>query len=61
MKDLELSRNSIFGGVPSSVSGLQSLDLSRNRLCGRLPATKFPASSFVGNNCLCGSPLLPCK
>ncbi|CAL1363968.1 unnamed protein product [Linum trigynum] len=61
MKELDLSRNSIFGGVPSSVSGLQSLDLSRNRLCGRLPATKFPASSFVRNDCLCGSPLLPCK
>ncbi|CAN1309836.1 DNA damage-repair/toleration protein DRT100 [Linum perenne] len=61
MKDLDLSRNSVFGGVPGWVSGLLSLNLSMNLLCGRIPATKFRASSFVGNRCLCGSPLADCK
>ncbi|OWM62913.1 LRR receptor-like serine/threonine-protein kinase FLS2 [Punica granatum] len=61
MKQLDLSRNLIFGKVPDAVSGLGSLNVSYNHLCGKLPATKFPASSFVGNNCLCGSPLAPCK
>ncbi|CAI0556399.1 unnamed protein product [Linum tenue] len=61
MKDLDLSRNSIYGGVPSSVAGLRNLNVSWNHLCGRLPPTKFPASSFEGNKCLCGSPLQPCK
>ncbi|CAN0887955.1 DNA damage-repair/toleration protein DRT100 [Linum grandiflorum] len=60
MKDLDLSSNSVFGGVPDWVSGLERLNLSRNLLCGRIPATKFPASSFVGNNCLCGTPLPDC-
>ncbi|CAN0927993.1 LRR receptor-like serine/threonine-protein kinase FLS2 [Linum grandiflorum] len=61
LKDLDLSRNLVTGGVPSSVSGLERLNLSKNRLCGKLPPTKFPASSFEGNDCLCGSPLPACK
>ncbi|CAK7328823.1 unnamed protein product [Dovyalis caffra] len=61
LKILKLSRNLIYGKVPKSVSGLESLNLSYNHLCGQLPATKFPASAFVGNDCLCGSPLPPCK
>ncbi|CAN1199575.1 Receptor-like protein 12 [Linum perenne] len=61
MKDLDVARNLVFGKVPSSVSGLEKLNVSWNHLCGRLPPTKFPASSFEGNNCLCGSPLPPCK
>ncbi|CAI0556177.1 unnamed protein product [Linum tenue] len=61
MKELDLSRNLVFGGVPNSVAGLEKLDLSRNSLCGKLPPTKFPASAFVGNKCLCGSPLPACK
>ncbi|KAK7271420.1 hypothetical protein RJT34_27301 [Clitoria ternatea] len=60
-KYLDLSRNSVFGKVPKSVVGLQKLNVSYNHLCGQLPQSKFPASSFVGNDCLCGSPLPPCK
>ncbi|XP_010478785.1 PREDICTED: receptor-like protein kinase [Camelina sativa] len=58
---LDLSKNLVFGKVPTTVATLQKLNLSYNHLCGKLPATKFPASAFVGNDCLCGSPLPPCK
>lgn len=61
MKSLDLSRNSVIGKVPNAVSGLEKLNVSYNHLCGKLPATKFPASAFVGNDCLCGVPLPPCK
>ncbi|EOA36096.1 hypothetical protein CARUB_v10010945mg [Capsella rubella] len=61
LKVLDLSRNLIFGEVPKSVVGLKKLNLSQNHLCGKLPTTKFPASAFAGNDCLCGSPLPPCK
>lgn len=67
LKQLDVSRNLVQGKVPSRVtgsgsgSGLEKLNLSYNHLCGQLPKTKFPASSFVGNDCLCGSPLPPCK
>ncbi|TKY49866.1 disease resistance protein/LRR protein-related protein precursor [Spatholobus suberectus] len=58
---LDLSRNEVFGKVPNSVVGLEKLNVSYNHLCGQIPKTKFPASAFVGNDCLCGSPLPPCK
>lgn len=61
MKFLDLSRNLVFGKVPESIAGLREVNVSYNHLCGRIPATKFPASAFVGNDCLCGSPLPPCK
>ncbi|XP_059299187.1 leucine-rich repeat protein FLOR 1-like [Lycium ferocissimum] len=61
LKDLDLSRNMIYGKVPKAISGLQKLNLSSNHLCGQLPPTKFGANSFAGNKCLCGSPLSPCK
>ncbi|KAG7599120.1 Leucine-rich repeat [Arabidopsis suecica] len=61
LKTLDLSRNLVFGMVPAMVAGLQRLNLSQNHLCGKLPATKFPASAFADNDCLCGSPLSPCK
>lgn len=61
LKTLDLSRNLVFGMVPATVAGLKTLNLSQNHLCGKLPATKFPASVFAGNDCLCGSPLSPCK
>ncbi|XP_043688731.1 LRR receptor-like serine/threonine-protein kinase GSO1 [Telopea speciosissima] len=61
LKYLNLSRNLMFGKVPASISQLKKLDVSYNHLCGKIPANKFPASSFVGNDCLCGSPLSPCK
>lgn len=61
LKDLDLSHNLIFGKVPPAVSGLAKLNVSHNHLCGQLPMTKFLADSFVGNDCLCGSPLPKCK
>lgn len=61
LKHLDLSRNLVFGKVPSTVSGLDRFNVSYNHLCGPIPATKFPASAFLGNDCLCGSPLAPCK
>ncbi|XP_073145058.1 uncharacterized protein [Henckelia pumila] len=61
LKDLDLSHNLVFGKVPPAVSGLAKLNVSYNNLCGQLPSTKFPADSFVGNHCLCGSPLPKCK
>ncbi|KAK9159449.1 hypothetical protein Syun_005790 [Stephania yunnanensis] len=61
MKYLDLSRNQVFGSVPESIVGLEKLNLSYNRLCGKIPASKFPASAFEGNACLCGSPLPACR
>ncbi|XP_059644915.1 DNA damage-repair/toleration protein DRT100-like [Cornus florida] len=61
LKYLDLSRNLVFGKVPKAISGLQTVNVSHNHLCGQLPATKFPASAFLGNDCLCGSPLPACK
>ncbi|KAK1373907.1 LRR-RLK [Heracleum sosnowskyi] len=61
LKSLDLSRNLLFGKVPKEISGLEKLNVSVNHLCGALPANKFPASAFAGNDCLCGSPLTPCK
>ncbi|PON36142.1 LRR domain containing protein [Parasponia andersonii] len=58
---LDLSKNLVFGKVPKAVSGLETLNLSYNHLCGAIPPTKFPASAFLGNDCLCGPPLPPCK
>ncbi|XP_021275031.1 probable LRR receptor-like serine/threonine-protein kinase IRK [Herrania umbratica] len=61
LKQLDISRNLVYGKVPAAITGLEKLNVSYNHLCGQLPQTKFPASSFVGNDCLCGSPLPPCK
>ncbi|KAF8047647.1 hypothetical protein N665_2899s0002 [Sinapis alba] len=57
LQTLDLSRNLVFGNVPGMVAGLFKLNLSQSHLCGKLPATRV----FAGNDCLCGSPLPPCK
>ncbi|KAM6546569.1 hypothetical protein CsatB_027305 [Cannabis sativa] len=61
LKYLDLSKNLVFGKVPKAVTGVGKLNLSHNHLCGAIPANKFPASVFLGNDCLCGAPLSPCK
>jgi hypothetical protein len=44
----------------SSLDRLAEFNVSDNQLSGPipLPLTKFPASSFAGNQGLCGAPLL---
>lgn len=61
LKELDLSRNMVYGKVPKEINGLNKLNLSSNHLSGQLPPTKFKANSFAGNKGLCGSPLPPCK
>ncbi|KAL4178886.1 hypothetical protein AMTRI_Chr13g84430 [Amborella trichopoda] len=61
LRDLDMSRNMAKGKIPASFAGLSGLNVSYNHLCGLIPATKFPASSFLGNDCLCGKPLPPCR
>ncbi|XP_004499669.1 uncharacterized protein [Cicer arietinum] len=61
LKSLDLSHNLVFGKVTKSVVGIQKLNVSYNHLCGEIPKNSFDASVFVGNNCLCGPPLYPCK
>ncbi|KAF5949150.1 hypothetical protein HYC85_015107 [Camellia sinensis] len=51
----------VFGKLPKAISGLETLNLSNNHLCGSIPPNKFPVSSFSGNDCLCGFPLSPSK
>ena len=63
MEALDFSQNQLFGEVPESISSLtflSHLNLSNNKLTGRIPSgTKlrgFDPSSFMGNE-LCGPPL----
>ncbi|KAF5183115.1 Leucine-rich repeat receptor-like protein kinase pxc2 [Thalictrum thalictroides] len=64
LERLNLGHNLLTGKIPNYLSNFQNLnklDLSYNHLCGPIPATKFAAKAFLGNDCLCGSPLPPCK
>ncbi|CAL5201120.1 unnamed protein product [Lathyrus oleraceus] len=61
LKYLDLSHNMVFGKVTKSVVGVEKLNVSYNHLCGEIPKNNLSASVFVGNDCLCGSPLKPCK
>ncbi|KAK2404479.1 receptor protein EIX2 [Trifolium repens] len=61
---LDLSRNHLVGTIPSSlvhIDRLPMLDLSNNQLHGQIPIGTqlqgFNASSFEGNENLCGKPL----
>ncbi|CAM8927364.1 unnamed protein product [Rhodiola kirilowii] len=64
---LDMNHNGIYGNIPSAMSSLklQFLNVSYNRLCGRIPVggelERFDNSSYVHNKCLCGSPLPECK
>ncbi|KAL8157653.1 hypothetical protein AgCh_002383 [Apium graveolens] len=69
LESLDLSRNELNGPIPQSLSGLNflsRLNLSFNALLGRIPTgnqlqTLNDFSIYVGNNQLCGQPVLkPC-
>ena len=65
MDVLDLSRNQLFGQLPSNLSQidrLSFLDLSNNNLSGKIPSgtqlQSFNASAYMGIPQLCGPPLL---
>ncbi|KAJ1413978.1 Leucine-rich repeat [Sesbania bispinosa] len=62
---LNLSGNYLKGFIPNNIGHmkmLESLDLSRNHLYGRIPLStqlqSFDASTYEGNIELCGPPLM---
>ena len=64
-ESLDLSRNWFSGSLPASMVGLHYLgylDLSYNKLSGRIPTCtqlqSFNPSKFMGNAGLCGPPLI---
>ncbi|XP_061367775.1 receptor-like protein EIX2 [Gastrolobium bilobum] len=64
LESLDLSKNHLYGRMPSSFSNLTFLsymNLSCNNLSGKIPVStqlqSFDASTYEGNNGLCGSPL----
>ncbi|CAN6457412.1 unnamed protein product [Victoria cruziana] len=68
LETLDLSFNDLHGLIPESLNKLTFLatfSVAYNRLCGRIPTggqfSTFSISSFEGNSCLCGTPLLPCN
>ncbi|KAL3832910.1 hypothetical protein ACJIZ3_007646 [Penstemon smallii] len=69
---LDISHNKIYGRIPEQITDavyLQELNMSYNRLCGKIPSDwklrykkdGWDNSSFFHNRCLCGIPLDPCK
>ncbi|KAJ0966683.1 hypothetical protein J5N97_023600 [Dioscorea zingiberensis] len=69
LESLDLSRNELSGVIPASMSAittLSHLNLSYNHLSGRIPSgyqlqTINELSMYIGNENLCGPPLLvPC-
>ncbi|KAG2398676.1 hypothetical protein LR48_Vigan04g015900 [Vigna angularis] len=60
LKELHLEYNSFSGLIPNFSQRLKSLDLSFNKLEGPIPESlaTFTVDSFVGNEGLCGRPLV---
>ena len=63
-----MANKNLSGTIPEELSGLSmlaSLDVSYNRLCGKIPlGTQFGTFNdtfFQKNKCLCGFPLPACK
>ncbi|XP_034682926.1 probable LRR receptor-like serine/threonine-protein kinase At4g31250 [Vitis riparia] len=59
-----LENNNFEGKIPNFPQNeLQKVNMSNNALEGRIPASlsKMDRSSFIGNEDLCGLPLVPCK
>ncbi|KAJ7969459.1 Receptor-like protein kinase [Quillaja saponaria] len=64
LMDLRLEGNQFDGRIPDfQQRTLQSLNVSNNKLEGQIPASlsKMPASSFSGNERLCGGPFTQCE
>lgn len=63
LTSLDLSHNSVYGHIPEALVGLQLqyLNVSYNRLCGKIPVggrlQSFDYTSYFHNRCLCGAPL----
>ncbi|KAL6223960.1 hypothetical protein ACLB2K_002817 [Fragaria x ananassa] len=60
---LFLQNNEFSGSLPSISTGLDSFNVSNNKLNGSIPPSlsKFPATAFAGNLDLCDGPLRPCN
>ncbi|GAA0182341.1 hypothetical protein LIER_30360 [Lithospermum erythrorhizon] len=61
---LNLQNNSLFGSIPNFIlPRIRDLNLSYNHLNGSIPSVlqKFPNTSFIGNDGLCGQPLKSCS
>ena len=65
LNKLDIRHNKIYGKLPEGLSELRylhKLNVSDNNLCGQIPMnSRFDASCYVLNKCLCGSPLPACK
>ncbi|KAF7148711.1 hypothetical protein RHSIM_Rhsim03G0010000 [Rhododendron simsii] len=66
LTSLDLNHNKIFGSLPEELTTLdfQYLNVSYNRLCGKIPVggklQSFAVTSYFHNRCLCGAPLPAC-
>ncbi|GJM88605.1 hypothetical protein PR202_ga04684 [Eleusine coracana subsp. coracana] len=65
LNNLNLQHNQLSGSVPGqfNLERLSTFNVADNRLSGPIPTglgSKFPASSFTGNQGLCGGPLDGC-
>ncbi|XBI58785.1 hypothetical protein VPH35_039964 [Triticum aestivum] len=62
---LDISHDDVYGALPPLVAKLQYLNVSYNRLSGRVPIggnmDRFDRYCFQHNKGLCGTPLPPCK
>ncbi|GFP97258.1 polygalacturonase inhibitor [Phtheirospermum japonicum] len=68
LTSLDLNHNMINGSLAEGLAqldNLQYLNVSYNRLCGKIPTngklSSFDASCYVHNKCLCGAPLQACN